>query len=193
MTDPLVVGVLYPSEWNFDFDRHMAELAAIDPRIEVIVESYEEPSELRSGRGVPPYDAVRHLAPELTAAQQRTFARIECCIAIDLPFDVAEVAPRLRWVQALAAGVAHLTSAGLREAGIRLTNASGANATSIAEFVFARILGELKRTRRLDTTSSNDDGTRCTARTSRAGPSGWWASDPSTRRWPAEPAPSNWT
>ena len=151
MTDPLVVGVLYPSEWNFDFDRHMAELAAIDPRIEVVVESYEEPSELRSGRGVPPYDAVRHLAPELTAAQRDAFARIECCIAIDLPFDVAEVAPRLRWVQALAAGVAHLTSAGLREAGIRLTNASGANATSIAEFVFARILGELKRTRRLDT------------------------------------------
>ena len=152
MTDPLVVGVLYPSEWDFDFDRHMAELAAIDPRVEIIVEPYEEPSELRSGRGVPPYDAVRHLAPSLTAAQRDAFARIECCVALDLPFDVAEVAPRLRWVQALAAGVAHLTSSGLGEAGIRLTNASGANATSIAEFVFARILGEFKRTRRLDAT-----------------------------------------
>ena len=152
MTDPLVVGILYPGEWNLDFDRHLAELAAIDPRIEIVLEPYEEPSELRSGRGVPPYDAVRHLAPSLTPAQRDAFARIECCIALDLPFDVAAVAPRLRWVQALAAGVAHLTSAGLREAGIRLTNASGANATSIAEFVFARILGELKRTRRLDTT-----------------------------------------
>ena len=152
MTDPLVVGVLYPGEWNLDFDRHLAELAAIDPRIDIVVEPYEESSELRSGRGVPPYDAVRHLAPELTAAQRDAFARIECCIALDLPFDVAAVAPRLRWVQALAAGVAHLTSAGLREAGIRLTNASGANATSIAEFVFARILGEFKQTRRLDTT-----------------------------------------
>lgn len=150
MTDPLVVGVLYPSEWNFDFDRHMAELAAIDPRIEIVVEPYEESRELRSGRGVPPYDAVRQLAPELTAAQRRALARIECCLTLDLPFDVASVAPRLRWVQALAAGVAHLTSAGLREAGIRLTNASGANTTSIAEFVFARILGEFKRTRRLE-------------------------------------------
>ena len=152
MTGSLVVGVLYPGEWNFDFDRHLAELAAIDPGIELVVEPYEEPSELRSGRGVPPYDAVRHLAPSLTAAQRDALARIECCIALDLPFDVAAVAPRLRWVQALAAGVAHLTSAGLREAGIRLTNASGANATSIAEFVFARILGEFKQTRRLDTT-----------------------------------------
>ncbi|MDE0515992.1 MAG: hypothetical protein OXH43_06635 [Acidimicrobiaceae bacterium] len=151
MTDPIVVGVLYPGEWNLDFDRHLAELAAIDPRIEIVVEPYEESRELRSGRGVPPYDAVRHLAPSLTAAQRRAFARIECCLTLDLPFDVAAAAPRLRWVQALAAGVAHLTSAGLREAGIRLTNASGANATSIAEFVFARILGEFKRTRRLDT------------------------------------------
>ena len=152
MTGPPVVGVLYPGEWNLDFDRHLAELAAIDPRIDIVVEPYEESSELRSGRGVPPYDAVRHLAPELTAAQRDAFARIECCITLDLPFDVAAVVPRLRWVQALAAGVAHLTSAGLREAGIRLTNASGANATSIAEFVFARILGEFKQTRRLDTT-----------------------------------------
>ena len=152
MTDPLVVGVLYPSEWNFDFDQHLAELAAVDPRVEIVVEPYEEPSELRSGRGVPPYDAVRHLAPSLTAAQRHALARIECCVALDLPFDVATVAPRLRWVQALAAGVAHLESAGLRGAGIRLTNASGANATSIAEFVFARILGEFKQTRRLDAT-----------------------------------------
>ena len=152
MTGPPVVGVLYPGEWNLDFDRHLAELAAIDPRIDIVVEPYEESSELRSGRGVPPYDAVRHLAPELTAAQRDAFARIDCCITLDLPFDVAAVAPCLRWVQALAAGVAHLTSAGLREAGIRLTNASGANATSIAEFVFARILGEFKQTRRLDTT-----------------------------------------
>lgn len=152
MTNPLVVGVLYPSEWNVDFDEHLAELAAVDPRIEIIVEAYEEPSELRSGRGVPPYDSLRHLAPPLTAPQRDAFARIECCLTLDLPFGVAAVAPRLRWVHALAAGVAHLESAGLREAGIRLTNASGANATSIAEFVFARILGEFKQTRRLDST-----------------------------------------
>ena len=62
MSDPLVVGVLYPGEWNADFDQHIGELAAVDPRVEVVVEPYEEPSELRCGRGVPPYDAVRHLA-----------------------------------------------------------------------------------------------------------------------------------
>ena len=151
MRDRLVVGVLYPGEFNDHFDRHLADLAAIDPRIEIVVEPYLESSELRSGRGIPPYDAVLDLAPVLTARQQAAFARIECCVTLDLPFEVATVAPRLRWVQALGAGVAHLASAGLREAGIRLTNAAGANATSIAEFVFARILGEFKQVRRLDT------------------------------------------
>ena len=145
-----MVGVLYPTEFNDRFEQHMADLAAIDPRIQIVAEPYLEPSELRSGRGVPPYDAVRHLAPPLTAPQRGAFARIECCITLDLPFDVAAVAPRLRWVQALGAGVAHLESAGLREAGIRLTNASGANATAIAEFVLTRVLGEFKQVRRLD-------------------------------------------
>ena len=152
MSDPLVVGVLYPGEWNADFDQHMGELAAVDPRVEIVVEPYEEPSELRCGRGVPPYDGLRHLTPPLSAAQRAALARIECCVALDLPFEVAAVAPRLRWVHALGAGVAQLESAGLREAGIRLTNTSGANATSIAEFVLARILGEFKQVRRLDTT-----------------------------------------
>ena len=150
--DGLVVGVLYPSEFNDNFDQHTADLAAVDPRIEIVIEPYLEPSELRSGRGVPPYDAVRDLAPPLTPGQRASFARIECCLTLDLPFDVAAVAPRLRWVQALGAGVAHLASAGLREAGIELTNASGANAISIAEFAFARILGEFKQVRRLDAT-----------------------------------------
>ena len=150
MSGRLVVGVLYPPEFNDRFEQHLAELAAIDPRVEIVVEPYEEPSELRSGRGVPPYDEVRLLAPPLTDRQRDSFARIDCCLTLDLPFDVADVAPRLRWVQALGAGVAHLESAGLREAGIRLTNASGANAASIAEFALARVLGEFKQVRRLD-------------------------------------------
>ena len=150
MSGRLVVGILYPTEFDDRFEKHMADLSAIDPRIEIVAEPYLEPSELRSDRGIPPYDAVRHLAPPLTVPQRDAFARIECCVTLDLPFDVAAVAPRLRWAQALGAGVAHLESAGLREAGIRLTNASGANATAIAEFVLARVLGEFKHVRQLD-------------------------------------------
>ena len=147
---PVVVGVLYPRDWNRDIDAHLDRLAAIDPRIEVVDEPYSEPEESRSGRGVPPYDDVRDLAPALTDTQRAAFARIDCCIAIDLPFDVATVAPRLRWVQAVGAGVAQLQSAGLDEAGIVLTNAGGVTSTAIAEFVMTRILGEYKQVRALD-------------------------------------------
>ena len=36
---------------------------------------------------------MRHLAPPLTAGQRAAFARIECCVTLDLPFDVAAVEP----------------------------------------------------------------------------------------------------
>ncbi|MEZ5246712.1 MAG: D-2-hydroxyacid dehydrogenase [Acidimicrobiales bacterium] len=150
MTERLVIGVLYPPDWNDDFDDDLDRLRAIDPRIEVIAERYVEPFEARTGRGVPPYDDIMHLVPELTDAQRDVFGRIDCCMAIDLPFDVADVAPNLRWVQGVGAGIAQLQSAGLHEAGIRLTNGSGLTSAAIAEFVWARILGEYKRTRDLD-------------------------------------------
>lgn len=150
MAEPVVVGVLYPTEWNNDLEDDLDRLRAIDPRIEVVVETYEEPSEVRSGRGVPPYDEIMHLVPEPTDAQLAAFARIDCCITIDLPFDVASIAPNLKWVQSVGAGVAQLESAGLADAGIRLTNASGVTSVAMAEFVWMRILNEYKRARELD-------------------------------------------
>jgi len=146
----VVFGVLYPGWWDPDHEAHLAALRALDDRLEVVAEAYEEPSELRSARGVPPWDDVAHLAPALTDEQRAVFERVECCVTLDLPFDVAAVAPNLRWVQGLGAGVAHLGSAGLADAGITLTSAAGVNATAIAEFVMARILGDAKRLRALD-------------------------------------------
>lgn len=145
-----VVGIFYPPSFNRDLDDHVARILAIDPGVEVIVEPYQESSELRTGRGVRPWDHLRAEAPELTDAQRSALARVECCLALDLPFDTHLLAPNLRWVQGLGAGVAQLESAGLAEGGIRLTSASGVTSTAIAEFVLARILAEYKRFRRLD-------------------------------------------
>ena len=61
----------------------------------------------------------------VTPAQRAAFSRVEVSLSLDLPFDVATVAPNLRWVQGLGAGVSQLLSAGLGEAGIRLTSAAG--------------------------------------------------------------------
>ncbi|MEQ8841466.1 MAG: D-2-hydroxyacid dehydrogenase [Acidimicrobiales bacterium] len=150
MAESIVVGIFYPTGWHADLETDIERLRAIDSRVEVIVETYVEPEEARSGRGVPPYDDIMHLVPELTDAQREAFARVDCCVTLDLPFDIAAKAPRLRWVQAVGAGIAQLQSAGVHEAGIKLTNGGGLTSAAISEFVMARILGEYKNTRALD-------------------------------------------
>jgi phosphoglycerate dehydrogenase-like enzyme len=151
--DAITIGILYPSAWYGDpdgFQHEVQQLTALDPRIEVLVEQYDEPHDLRSARGKPGAEDVRDRTPELTDAQREAFARIDIAIAIDLPFDVATHAPNLRWVQSVGAGTGQLQSAGLGEAGIRLTSAAGANAVGIAEFMLGRVLQHWKHLRAID-------------------------------------------
>jgi phosphoglycerate dehydrogenase-like enzyme len=151
--EEIVVGVLYPAEWYGDaaaFAEAIAELEAIDDRIRVVAEAYDEPHELRSARGTPGAERVREQAPALTEAQAAAFEQVHVAVAIDLPFDIGTVAPSLRWVQAVGAGTGQLQSAGLADAGIRLTSAAGANAVGIAEFAIGRVLQHWKRFRELD-------------------------------------------
>jgi len=148
---PIVVGVLIPPEWlGKEFERAIESLEALDPRVRVIAESYVETHDLRSARGQSGADDRRDDAPVLTRAQRAAFVQVEVVLALDLPFDIAEVAPKLRWVQAAGAGTAQLQSAGLGPAGIRLTSAAGANAVGIAEFALARVLQHWKRFRDFD-------------------------------------------
>jgi phosphoglycerate dehydrogenase-like enzyme len=122
----------------------------MDPRIEVIVESYDESHDIRSARGKPHDSLLRERVPPLTDAQRAAFARINVAVAIDLPFDTPTYAPNLRWVQAVGAGTAQLQTAGLGEAGIRLTNSAGSNAVAIAEFAIGRLIQDAKRFRELE-------------------------------------------
>jgi len=148
----VVVGVLYPPEWYRDEAGLAAQVASLreDPRVEVLVEAYVEPHELRSARGKPGAASLRDRAPALSDAQRDVLARVEVALAIDLPFDVASLAPHLRWVQAVGVGTGQLQSAGLAEGGIRLTSAAGTSGVSIGEFVMARLLEEAKGLRAID-------------------------------------------
>ena len=145
---PIVVGILYPPEWYGDeatFAREVAALEALDPRVEVVVERYDEPHDVRSARGKPGAADLRDRTPPLSDAQRDAFARIEVAIVIDLPYDVGVLAPRLRWVQAVGAGTGQLQTAGIDDAGIVLTTNAGSNSLGIAEFVIGRILEHWKR------------------------------------------------
>ncbi len=152
-TGPIVLGVAYPLDWaggEAAIASTLERISAIDPRIEFVIEPYDEGQAMRTLRGRPEhYVEARAQAPALTDAQRAMFERVHAIVAIDLPFDVADIAPNLAWVQAVGAGTAQLQSAGLAEAGIVLTSAAGANAVAIAEFVVGRILEERKRFREI--------------------------------------------
>ena len=160
ISDPgdVVVGLMYPAAWETRsralIDADHARLAAVDPRVELREVRYIESGELRTRRGADPAADLRHLAPPLTAEQREGLAAVDVVLAMDLPFDVAGLAPRLRWVQGTGAGVSQLVSAGLAETGIRLTTAAGVNAVSISEFVVARLLQLWKRLPEIDELAS---------------------------------------
>jgi phosphoglycerate dehydrogenase-like enzyme len=146
----VVVAIMYPPHWDTrpaeQLARDVRALAGVDPRIEVVADArYVDPDALRTRRGADPAADLRAEAPPIDDAVRGALARAEIVLAQDLPFDVATLAPNLRWVQGMGAGVSQLLSAGLGEAGIRLTTAAGVNAVSISEFVVARLLQIAKR------------------------------------------------
>lgn len=85
----------------------------------------------------------------LTDARRAVWAKAEIAITLDLPKPIAELAPNLRWVQAIGAGVDHLQSMGLAQS-VTVTNAVGVAAVPIAEFVIGRLLAVWKRFAELD-------------------------------------------
>lgn len=137
-SQPLIVQLAYPGiEELVDIRR----VRAIDPRIETIVCPYMDSTELRTAKRLEPDSReLRARAPKLDDAQLEAFGRAEVLLGLDAPFDVAEVAPRLRWIQAMGSGVGQFAASRLAESGILLTNAAGVGAPSIAEFVIARVL-----------------------------------------------------
>ena len=155
---PVVIAIMYPAEYETrprqDLDDDLAALRAVDPAIEILEVPYVENTELRTRRGSSPGADLRHLSPALTPAQRDAFSRVAVALTLDLPFDVATVAPNLRWVQSLGAGVSQLLSACLAEGGFRLTSAAGVNGVSISEFVIARLLQIWKRLPEIDSSQA---------------------------------------
>jgi phosphoglycerate dehydrogenase-like enzyme len=150
--ESLTIGILFPLAAGPAYQREVEQLRALDPRVRLIIEPYEEPHHLHTARSDPNADIakLRAEAPALTPAQRAMFREVDAVLALALPFDVREVAPRLKWVQCIGAGTSQLQSAGLAQAGIRLTSAAGMNAVAIGEFVVGRILQHWKHFREID-------------------------------------------
>ena len=152
LPDPFVVGICYPLWWWDEPGAPEAAKAALveagvaaGVSVEVIEPTYEETHERRASRGYQPEDDWRASQPEVAAETDDGFARVHAVVALDLPADIADRAPNLRWVQAFGAGSDQLLSCHLPDADITLTNSAGANAIGIAEFALGRVIEHRKR------------------------------------------------
>jgi D-2-hydroxyacid dehydrogenase (NADP+) len=150
-SEGMTLGILNRVLYQGELEREVDKLRRVYPSVHFVLGHYEEPHALRtarSGSAVP--DTFRAQAPALDEAQLALFAQADALIALDLPFNVRSIAPKLKWVQSIGAGTNQLQSSGLKAAGIRLTSNGGANAVSVAEFVVARILEVMKRLRAIN-------------------------------------------
>jgi phosphoglycerate dehydrogenase-like enzyme len=138
--------VVYVPEPGLAAQVDLEQLRAIHPDTELLTVPYVIEHQTRTAREQEPFSlGLREAEAPLTAVQQDAFGRAEIILALDVPMDIPEKAPRLRWIQAMGSGVGQFVSARLPEAGIVLTNAAGVGAPSIAEWVVGRILQIFKR------------------------------------------------
>ena len=86
----------------------------------------------------------------MTNWEKDTIAAADVLMALDLPPGIRDWAPRLRWVQAIGAGIGQLEPAKLKAKGIALTNAAGVASAPIAEFAIGRLLEVWKDIRVLE-------------------------------------------
>jgi phosphoglycerate dehydrogenase-like enzyme len=137
VADPLVVHIPYPAVAAI---ADVGRLTALHPRVELITVPYEISHDQRVRREQAPLSPdTRAAEAPLTTEQADAFARCEIVLSLDAPIDIATVAPRLRWIQAIGSGVGQFQACGLPSS-VTLTNGAGIGAPPIAEWVIGRIL-----------------------------------------------------
>jgi phosphoglycerate dehydrogenase-like enzyme len=143
---PIVVCLGYPA---LQTPEHVRRAREQDPRIEVVTLPVDGGAWLTT----PPKDPHAEPPPwaaGVAAERRRALARAEVLLALHAPRELMELAPRLRWIQGVGAGVEQFAKAGVRRARVVVTNVSGVAAPSIAEFVIARLLQVWKRLREVE-------------------------------------------
>ena len=82
---------------------------------------------------------IRFATPDELAT---ALAEADVLCSYEIPANLREIAPRLRWLQVPGAGVDSLKSKGLldQESGLIITSAAGIHATTICEYVFGSML-----------------------------------------------------
>jgi len=129
---------------------YVEKLAKLDPRIGVVGLPVDPGADWASVSPGEPHDEPPVWGKGVAAERRAALARAEVLFALHVPKDLMRLAPRLRWVQGMGAGVEQLAKAGIERSRVVVTNASGVSAGSMAEFVIGRLLQVWKRFREAD-------------------------------------------
>ena len=139
MADSLHVLITFALE-----DDLVARIRAVDPRIEVSVLGSEQRKMLR-GLSYPSERERAAVAEGLHGAFEAAdvvfgFWGAELHRAFTGAGTLADVAPRLKWIQLTSAGADRLLGSGFIQQGVTVTTVSGLHATPIGEFILQSIL-----------------------------------------------------
>ncbi|HLB22672.1 MAG TPA: D-2-hydroxyacid dehydrogenase [Dehalococcoidia bacterium] len=139
MADSLRVLITFALE-----DDLVARIRAVDPRIEVSVLGSEQRKMLR-GLSYPSERERAAVAEGLHGAFEAAdvvfgFWGAELHRAFTGAGTLADVAPRLKWIQLTSAGADRLLGSGFIQQGVTVTTVSGLHATPIGEFILQSIL-----------------------------------------------------
>lgn len=139
---PIVVCIGYPALLG---DAYVSRLEALDPRIEVTGLPVDPDTDWVTVPPDQPHDEPPHWAEGQASVRREALARAEVLIQLHTPKALMSLAPNLRWLQGIGAGVDQFAAAGVERERVVVTNASGVSAGSMAEFVIGRLLQIWKR------------------------------------------------
>lgn len=132
-------------------DRYQERIRQIDPGLEPVGLPVDPGNEewVRLSPAEP-HPEPPEWAETVAEPRRAALAETEVLIALHVPRDLMHLAPKLRWIQGVGAGVEQFAAAGVSRDRVTMTNASGVSAGSMAEFVIGRLLGIWKRFREID-------------------------------------------
>jgi phosphoglycerate dehydrogenase-like enzyme len=148
-SNPLIVGVLFPEDFDpVAFARRVGDLAR---PLDIRKGFYFDTESVRIWkRHNHPIDEIRAQQPPLSPETESALSEAEVILAVDVPIDIATLAPRLKWLQTYGAGIRQFNERSLFDKGVLISTAAGVGAEPIAEFVIGRLLEITRRFRVLE-------------------------------------------
>jgi len=159
--EPLVVCLGFPV---FHHERFLAHVRALEG-VEADILPVDPDGDWAGVAPGEPHPEPPDWAQGQAAARRLALARAHVLVALHTPADLLSLAPRLRWIQSIGAGVEQFAKAGSLRDRVILTNASGMSSGSMAEWVVGRLLQIWKRFREADEFQRQHAFTRSYGRT----------------------------